>query len=172
MGEIVLRISKLRALGRIVSMVFLLAAMMGPWFADSHPAAEETCPPPLVWLGDGYCACRISFTAFVTDTISGQSSLWFFSLPVALPPVSTLFLFLIGERRWLWVSHLAAWGISALFSLLWFFGVWFAHRGVLILWGAGFGGAAAVPILVWEILIWKRALELNVNAKVCIPVTS
>ena len=157
---IVLRVSRLKTIGRVASMVFLLAAMMGPWFADSHPATEETCPPPLVWLGGGYCACRISFTAFVEDIISGQSSLWPFCLPPALPILSTLLLFLIGERRWLWVCHLTAWGLAAVYSLLWFVGVWYAHRGVLILWGAGLGGVVAVAILVWEILM-QRARRLK-----------
>ena len=61
------RASKLKTVGRVASLVFLLVAMMGPWFADSHPATEESCsrPPapglrPLVWLGGGYCACLIT----------------------------------------------------------------------------------------------------------------
>lgn len=152
-----LRVSKLKTVGRVVSMVFLLAATMGPWFADSHPATEETCPPPLVWLGNGYCACLVSFTAFVEDLISGQSSLWLLGLPPALPVLSTLLLLLIGERRWLWVCHLTAWGLAAIYSLLWFVGIWYAHRGVLILWGAGLGGVVAIAVLVWEALMRQRA---------------
>lgn len=156
-----LRVSKPKIVGRVVSMVFLLAAMIGPWFADSHPATEETCPPPLVWLGDGYCACRISFTAFVEDVISGQNSLWLLCLPPALPILSTLLLLLIGERRWLWVCHLTAWGLAAIYSLLWFVGVWCAHRGVLVLWGAGLGGVVGVATLVWEILMCQRARSFD-----------
>jgi hypothetical protein len=138
-------------------MVFLLVATMGPWFADSHPATEETCPPPLVWLGNGHCACLVSFTASVEDVISGQSSLWLLCLPPALPILSTLLLLLIGERRWLWVCHLTAWGLAAIYSLIWFVGIWYAHRGAMILWGAGLGGIIAVAILVWEILLCQRA---------------
>jgi len=156
-----LRVSKPKIVGRVVSMVFLLAAMIGPWFADSHPATEETCPPPLVWLGDGYCACRISFTAFVEDVISGQNSLWLLCLPPALPILSTLLLLLIGERRWLWVCHLTAWGLAAIYSLLWFVGVWCAHRGVLVLWGAGLGGVVGIATLVWEILMCQRARSFD-----------
>lgn len=156
-----LRVSKPKIVGRVVSMVFLLAAMIGPWFADSHPATEETCPPPLVWLGDGYCACRISFTAFVEDVISGQNSLWLLCLPPALPILSTLLLLLIGERRWLWVCHLTAWGLAAIYSLLWFVGVWCAHQGVLVLWGAGLGGVVGVATLVWEILMCQRARSFD-----------
>lgn len=156
-----LRVSKPKIVGRVVSMVFLLAAMIGPWFADSHPATEETCPPPLVWLGDGYCACRISFTAFVEDVISGQNSLWLLCLPPALPILSTLLLLLIGERRWLWVCHLTAWGLAAIYSLLWFVGVWCAHRGVLVLWGAGLGGVVGIATLVWEILMCQGARSFD-----------
>jgi hypothetical protein len=165
-----LRVSKLKTVGRVVSMVFLLPAMIGPWFADSHPATEETCPPPLVWLGDGYCACRISFTAFVEDVISGQSSLWLLCLSPTLPILSTLLLLLIGERRWLWVCHLTAWGLAAVYALLWFVGIWYVHRGALILWGAGLGGVVAVTTLVWEILMYQRARGLNGRSKVDFPV--
>jgi len=157
-----LQVSKPKTIGRLLSMVFLLAAMIGPWFADSHPATEVTCPLPLVWLGDGYCACRISFIAHVEDVISGrQSSLWLFCLPPVLPIFSTLLLLLIGERRWLWICHLTAWGIAAIYSLLWFVGVWCAHRGVLVLWGAGIGGVVGVATAVWEILMCQGARALR-----------
>jgi hypothetical protein len=156
-----LRVSKPKTVARVVSMVFLLTAMIGPWFADSHPATEETCPPPLVWLGDGYCACRISFTAFVEDLISGRSSFWLLFLPPVLPILSTLLLLLIREHRWLWGCHLTAWGLAAVYSLLWFVGVWCAHRGILVLWGAGLGGIVGVATLVWEILTRQRAESLD-----------
>ena len=164
-----LQFRKLKAAGRVVSMVFLLVAAMGPWFADSHPATEETCRPPLVWLGNGYCACRISFTAFVEDLISGQSSLWLLCLPPVLAILSTLLLLLIGERRWLWVCHLAAWGLAAVYSLLWFVGIWYVHQGVLILWGAGLGGAVAIAILAWEVLMYQRARGFDGGSKVGFP---
>ena len=149
-------ISKQKKVGRVVSLVFLLVSTMGPWFADSHPATEETCSPPLVWLGNGYCACLITFMAFVEDVASGQSSLWLLGLPPALPIISTLLLLLIGERRWLWVCHLTAWGLAAIYSLLLFIGIWYAHRGALILWGAGLCGLVSVAILVEEMLIARR----------------
>jgi hypothetical protein len=150
-----LRVSKLNTVGRVASLVFLLGLMMGPWFADSHPATEETCSPPLVWLGDGYCACLITFVAYVEYSISGENAVWLVCLPPALPILSTLLLLLIGERRWLWVCHLTAWGLAAIFSLLLFVGIWYAHRGALILWGAGLGGVVAAANLAGEILLRK-----------------
>lgn len=156
-----LRSGKLKAASRVMSVAFLLAAMMGPWFADSHPATEETCRPPLVWLGGGYCACLVTFVGYVEYSISGENAVWLPCLPPTLPVLSTLLLLLIRERRWLWVSHLTAWGLVAIYSLLLFVRVWCAHRGVLILWGAGLGGVVAVAILVWEILMCQRARDLK-----------
>ena len=149
------RVSKLKTVGRAVSLVFLLATTMEPWFADSHPATEETCSPPLVWLGGGYCACLITLKGYAEDAISGHDLLWFLCLPPALPILSTLLLIVIGERRWLRVCHLTAWGLVAIYALLWFVGVWYAHRGVLVLWGAGLGGVVAVATLVGEIPVGK-----------------
>ena len=161
MREIMLQVSKLKTVGRVVFLVFLLATTMGPWIADGHPATEETCSPPLVWLGDGYCACLITFVAYVEYSISGENAVWLLCLPPALPVLSTLLLLLIGERRWPWVSHLTAWGLVAIYALLLFFGLWYAHRGVLILWGAGLGGVVAVAILVGEMLIARLQFSMN-----------
>jgi hypothetical protein len=155
------RVSKLKTVGRVASLVFLLVAMMGPWFADSHPATEEACPPPLVWLGNGHCACLVSFMAFVEDVIAGQSSLWLLCLPPALPILSTLLLLLIGERRWLWVCHLTAWGLVAIYSLFFFI------VGNLYTWGDGLGGVVAVAILVVEILIARRQFSMNHRKVFC-----
>ena len=149
------RISKLKTIGRVAALGLLLLTTMAPWFADSHPATEETCSPPLVWLGGGFCACLIPLKEYVEYSISNENDLWYLCLPPALPFLSTLLLLLIGERRWLWVSHLAAWGLAAIYSLFWFVRTWFAHPGVLILWGAGLGGVVAVATLVGEILIRK-----------------
>jgi hypothetical protein len=161
MREIMLRVSILKTIGRVVFLVFLLATTMGPWFADGHPATEETCSPPFVWLGDGYCACLITLKGHVEGALYGRDVVWLFCLPPALPVLSTLLLLLIGERRWLWVSHLTAWGLLAFLSLLWFVLIWYVHRGVLILWGAGLGGVVAVAVLVVEILIARLQFSMD-----------
>jgi len=92
MRETMLRVSKLKAVGRVVSMVFLLVAAMGPWFADSHPATN---------------------------------------------------------------------------SLLCFVGIWYAHRGALILWGAGLGGVVAVATLAGEILVARLQFSMNHRQVFC-----
>ena len=146
---------KLKTLGRVASLVLLLLTMMGPWFIDSHPATEESCPPPLVWQGNGYCACLVSFKETLRMASSpGHHMLWLVCLPPALPFLSTLLLILSRERRWLWVFHLLAWGLVAIYSLLLFVGYWLRHPA-LILWGAGLCGVVAVATLVGEILVEK-----------------
>jgi hypothetical protein len=78
---------------------------------------------------------------------TSQSSLWILRLPPALPILSTLLLLLMGERQWLWVCHLTAWGLFAVYALLFFF------VGNLYTWGDGLGAVVAVATLVGEILI-------------------
>ena len=146
---------KLKTVVRVASVVLLLVAMMGPWFIDSHPATEESCSPPLVWQGNGYCACLVSLKeAFRMAFSPGHHMLWLVCLPPALPFLSTLLLILSRERRWLWVSHLIGWGLVALYSLFLFVAYWSRHPA-LILWGAGLCGVVAVATLVREILVDK-----------------
>jgi len=154
-------VSKLKTIGRVMALVLLLASLMGPWFADSHPSAEEACTPPLVWLGGGYCACLISLTSLIEYLFSGLSSLWLLCVPPVLPVLSTLLLLLIGERRWLWASHLAAWGTAAVYSLFWFIGLWIVHRGAVFLWGAGLCGVTAVAVLAAE--MWTARMQVNTS---------
>jgi hypothetical protein len=146
---------KLKTIGRVGSLVLLLMGAMGPWFIDSHPATEESCSPPLVWQGNGYCACLVSLKEALRMASSpGHHMLWLVCLPPALPFLSTLLLILSRERRWLWVCHLIAWGLVAIYSLFLFVGYWCRHPA-LILWGAGLYGVVAVATLVGEILVDK-----------------
>jgi hypothetical protein len=154
----VLRIGKLKTVGRVASLVLLLVTMMGPWFIDTHPATEESCSPPLVWLGNGYCACLVSYMATLRlAVVPGHRLLCLLYLPPALPFLSTLLLLLSGERRRLWVCHLTAWGLVGIYSLFMFVARWYSHPA-LILWGAGLGGVVAVAILVGEILVGKSPI--------------
>jgi hypothetical protein len=151
-----LRVGKPKTVGRVASLILLLMTTMGPWFIDNHPATEESCSPPLVWQSNGYCACLVSFMATIGLAVKpGHIALWLLCLPPALPFLSTLLLLLGGERRWLWVCHLAAWGVVAIYSLFLFVGYWYRHPA-LILWGAGLCGVVAITILVGEILVGKH----------------
>lgn len=162
-----LRVGKLKSGGRVASLILLLMTTMSPWFIDSHPATEESCSPPLIWQGNGYCACLVSFVATIGQAVKpGHSALWLLSLPPALPFISTLLLLLRGERRWLWFSHLVAWGFVAFYSIFLFVGYWIRHPA-LILWGAGLCGAVAVTILAGEILVRKIPLSKNQFEEFC-----
>ena len=149
-----LRISKLKTVARVSSLVLLLVAMMGPWFIDSHPSTEELCSPPLVWQGNGYCACLVSFMETLRLAFSpGHHLLWLGCLPLALPFLSTLLL-ILSRKRWLWGYHLIAWGLVAIYSLFLFVGYWYRNPS-LILWGAGLCGVVAIVTLIGEIMIGK-----------------
>lgn len=141
---------------RLAALMLLLAAMFGPWFYDSHPAAAETCQPPLVWLGGGLCACLVSlFSAIPASLVSGGSLLWLVCLLPGLPFFSTLLLLLFGQPRKVWILHLAALGLAAALALFLFIGVWLSDREV-ILWGAGLYGAVTAIMLVGEVLVNRR----------------
>ena len=144
---------KLKSVGRVVPLLLLLVTMMGPWFIDTHPATENSCSPPLVWLGNGYCACLVSFMAALRLSLNpGHYMLWLVCLPLALPFLSTGLFILYGVDRQLWIFHLTAWALVAIYSLTMFIGRWYSYSAVII-WGAGLGGIVAVFTLVGEILV-------------------
>ena len=154
--------SKLKTVGRVAALLFLLVALLGPWFVDSHPSTEERCRPPLIWLGDGRCAGLETFLGSVKNTFTGQASLGMFSLLPLLPFLSTLLLLLLGERRWLWVLHLTAWGLTALYALFFFF------VGNTYSWGDGLAAVVASATLVAEILVARRQVSRGAKQQ---PVT-
>ena len=89
----------------------------------------------------------------VKNAFTGQASLGMLSLPPALPFLSTLLLLLLGERRGLWIGHLIAWGLTALFALFFFF------VGNLFTWGDGLAAVVAVATLVAEILVARHQVS-------------
>ena len=152
-------VNTLKTVGRVTALVLLLVSSLGPWFTDSHPATKETCTAPLVWLGSGHCACLVSLMAtFREAVIAGQSSLIWLCMPLVLPFLSTLLLFLGGETRLGWLVQQMAWGLAAAFSLFLFIGSWYSNKA-LIQWGAGLCGVVAIALLVGEILAVKHRVE-------------
>jgi hypothetical protein len=141
----------MKTVGRVTALVLLLVAIMGPWFYDTHPSTQESCSAPLVWLGNGHCACLVSLVVVFGESFRPGQVL---CLLLALPFLSTLLL-LIGKQRWtLWVFHLTAWGLAAAFTLFLFVGSWYSNNA-LRLWGAGLCGVVAAAMLVGEILAAK-----------------
>jgi hypothetical protein len=150
------QVTKWKAVGRVAALLLLLVAMTGPWLIDTHPATEESCSAPLVWLGDGQCACLVSFVASWAPISADQSPLWVMLLLPTLPFLSTMLLILGRGQRYLWIFHLFAWGLTAVFSLFIFILVIWSSHFLLSLWGAGTGGMLAVAVLAGEILTAKR----------------
>jgi hypothetical protein len=144
----------LKTAGRLAGLLLMVVAALGPWFVDTHPATEETCSPPLVWVGGGYCACLVSLAAALGQAANlGELAplLLVACLPAALPFASTLFLLFSGERRGVWAVHLTAWGLAGAYALIWFAGIWYIHR-VIWLWGAGLCVVIAVSTLAREVV--------------------
>ncbi len=157
-NQLLFRQSTIKTVGRLTALLLALASLFGPWFSDAHPATADTCLPPLVWLGDGHCACLISLVAFMAAVIQGQSSLWgLYGLCwlLALPLVCLTLLFLYRDQRILWIINLAAWGLTAILPLFDFFRIWCTHHE-LFLWGAGLYGLVAGLVVAGEILIARK----------------
>lgn len=146
------RISLSKTIWRLAALGLLLLSSLGPWFADTHPATEATCTAPLVWVGNGHCACLITLISVYQ---AAPDYVEWLGLPPLLPILFTLLFFLGGNHRFLWYFHLTGWFLVAAYSLFWFFVGWSSGQE-LFLWGAGLCGAVAVSLLVWEILTAKH----------------
>ncbi len=141
---------------RLAGLLLVVATAAGPWFLEQHPATEESCSPPLVWLGEGRCACTPSLVgAFGNGLSPSQREVWVLLLPPALPFAGTLLLLLAGERRGAWAGYLTAWGLAGAYSFLLFVRPRFLYRQVW-LWGAGLCGVVAVAMLAWEVLAARK----------------
>jgi hypothetical protein len=151
------RISSSKTIWRLAALGLLLLSSLGPWFADTHPATAERCLAPLVYVGNGYCACLITLISLFTS--AGNWVEWL-GIPPLLPFLFTALYFLGGNHRFLWYFHLAGWFLIAIYTLFWFIIGWSAGQR-LFLWGAGLCAAAAIALLAWEILTAKRQPELD-----------
>lgn len=151
------RVQSIRIVGRVAAMVLLLVTIAGPWAMDSHPATEETCAAPLIWLGEGHCACLVTPLSLIVPLLTwGPAGLAgivvIFFLPL-LPFITTLALVLVGERRRLRALNLAAWTLVAAVSALLFVRTLPVAGSVnLKLWGVWLCAALAVAVLIGETL--------------------
>ena len=147
------RVSILKTIGRLAALGLLLLSSLGPWFADTHPATEATCTAPLVWVGNGHCACFVSLISFYE---AAPNYVEWLGIPPLLPILFTSLLFLGRNHRILWYFHLTAWFLVAVYSLF-FFIINLPLIKFLFLWGSGLCGTVAVLLLAWEILIARRS---------------
>ena len=163
----------LKTVGRVAALALLLVAVAGPWAIDTHPATQESCSAPLVWLGNGYCACLVYLMSWLghafgpggmlAEMVSGgcrhdadciaNNVAMLIMLPLPLLPfLSTLLLFVGGERRGRWVFHLVAWGLAAAVSAFFLLVVGWQGAVVFRLWGSWLSAVLAVAVLAGEIL--------------------
>lgn len=134
-------------------MVLLLVAMAGPWTLDQHADEEDACPAPLVWLGDGRCACKVSLWTLIGVSVRwGNDPLaWLLLLP-GLPLLSTILL-LSKRHRGPWLWHLVAWGLAFALSMVAVVASWRQHGVVALkLWGAWLCLGVATAVLAGEIV--------------------
>lgn len=141
-----------QAMIRLAALGLFILTSLGPWFADTHPATEETCTAPLVWVGNGHCACIVSLVSFYRDI--GNWEGWV-GIPPLLPILFTILYLLGGKRRSLWYLYLAGWSLLALYALFWLFVGWSSGQR-LVLWGAGLSGVLAILLVTWEVRTGKH----------------
>ena len=161
----------LKAVGRVAALTLLLVAMAGPWTFDIHSDQEESCSAPLVWLGDGRCACTPSLWTLIGVSLKwGNDGLFWLLLLPGLPFLSTMLLLVLdGQHRWPWVLHLTAWGLAFAFLIVAAVGFWYQYGATsLRLWGIWLGAAVAGAVLAGEILAARlcpgRAVRLAPGA--------
>ncbi len=166
-----IRVGVLSTVGRVAALALLLVAMAGPWTLDIHHDQEEACPAPLVWLGEGRCACKVSLWTLIGISLTaGNDGLFWLLLLPGLPFLSTMILLALGgEHPWPWVLHLTVWGLAFAFSIVAAAGFWHQYGATsLRLWGIWLGTVAAGAVLAGEILAARlspgRAARLAAGA--------
>ena len=160
---------------RVVILVLLMVAIMGPWIFDRiNVPSEYSCSPnirldgdfcggpmPGIWILFWMVAAPISE---VVGLVTGATVLSDFGvvflkrlqaslvlLLIVLPFFSTLLLILRGDRTRQQVFNVAAWGLAAGIGLL--FGLHSLPRLYWGLWGTWLYIGLAVSALILELLV-------------------
>ncbi len=134
-----LRISKHNHFWRVVPLIVLLVASMGPWFFDViHVPSEYQCSPPFIRLDGDFCGTPMPGTiifAFLAGglidmidkllvgqlvpTDLGRELLFSLSIFILLLPfISTLSLIRSEDSLRRQIFHMTAWGLAAGVGLL------------------------------------------------------
>ena len=165
---------------RIVALIFLVAAVLGPWVYDLiNVPAEYACSPPVVRLEGDFCGVPMSgaymlfalgseLVRIVTGLVTGNLvltetgrvlliSLLVFLL--VLPAFSTLLMILRGDRRWLQIFHIAALCLAG-GLMLWAFS---AEPGLRMiqLWGPWLYFASVIVLLILEVVVFAIKSRLK-----------
>ena len=156
---------------RVVLLVVLLVAIMGPWIFDSTLVPSEfSCTDPSIRLDDDFCGTPLPGTwllywmvvglpyasvELITGSISfvDWTSVFRFSLimfPIVLPFISTPLLILRGDRRSRQIFNIAAWGLAAGIAL--WIGISSYPRLFWVLWGSWLYIGLATSVLILDVL--------------------
>ncbi len=167
-------INKHQRVWRVVILVLLLIAMMGPWTFDLiNVPAEYPCSAPNIRLEGDYCGMPLTGIWIFSEMVGGLINLGvrlatgataftdgarelLFSLLLLLlvaPFFSTLPLILGGDRRRWRMFHVVAWGLAVGIGLL--LGLSGSSRlfWVLWVWGIWLYIGLAGSALILEVLV-------------------
>ena len=164
-------INKHKKVWRVMVLLLLGTAIIGPWFFDViHVPSEYSCSAPNIRLKDDFCGLPLSgirilywmvsgfiytFKALVTGTMvfydwAREFIFSLFLFLILLPFFSTLLLILRGDRRRLQTFNVVT--LSLALGLCLFLGLSNYPRLFWVLWGLWLYIAAAAAALVLEIL--------------------
>jgi hypothetical protein len=171
-------INKHQRVWRVVILVLLLIAMLGPWAFDLINVPSEFSCSPNVRLEGDFCGMPLSGIGVFSGMVGGLINLGvrlatgataftdvprelLFSLLLLLlvaPFFSTLPLILGGDRRRWRVFHVVAWGLAVgIGLLLGLFGSsrlsWVFSRLFWVLWGIWLYIGLAGSALILEVLV-------------------
>lgn len=156
---------------RLVVLVLLVVALLGPWVFDQiNVPAQYPCSEPFIRLEGDYCGIPLSgtwilfagLTGWISALFSGE---WFTAqglrlflvfVLILLPVVSTAVLLLTGNRRG-WVGFQIAAFVLAL-GLVLLSGLLTEASQYWVLWGVWLyvGVTAAALLLEGVMWVWRR----------------
>jgi hypothetical protein len=158
---------------RIIVLILLVAAIIGPWVYDRiNVPAEYACSPPVVRLEGDFCGVPVSgaymLFGLVSESVNIVSGLVTGRLVLAetsrqllilllgylllLPAVSILLMILKGDRRWLQIFHITVLCLAG-GLMLWAFSAESGLR-MIQLWGPWLYFASVIGLLILEIVVF------------------
>ncbi len=158
-------------LWKIIVLILLTIAMIGPWAFDViNVPSEYPCSAPFIRLEGDYCGVPLSgINIFVTaaagiiNLISGivtgtvdlsdgiREDIFILSVfLLILPFVDMLLMFRREDSRPRQISHLVMWGLAAGMSVLW--GISSISRSAWALWGFWLYSAVVACALIIQVL--------------------
>jgi hypothetical protein len=168
-------INKHKRIWRVVILVLLLVAILGPWTFDRiNVPSEYPCSTPSIRLEGDFCGTPISGMRIYSGMVGGIINagvglvtgatvftdrggeflraflIMLVLLLLLLPFFSTLLLILGGDHRRRQMFHVAAWGLASGIGLL--IGISRFPKLFWVLWGIWLYTGLAASALILEVL--------------------